>query len=303
LIGCLLPWSFLLVAYLSRDFRQAIGAARGHALYLACCLAVAVPTVWMAPGGRTRYLMSLYPCVACLAALVIERCWQQGPKAGWRSLGAMMLRILGVAACGAAILMLVIAAIGKTAGPLEQSFSVAVPLAIVSAAAAMVLFWSRKGEDRPAAGASVRRLPGLLSIAVFLATVYVGLGITVQHCRSDLSTQPAVAAVKQRLPRGVSLVSVGRLDHLFTYYYQDMIPTIDPKRLENEPAIEYFCFDRREVSPEAIRVPYEVVATVTCEKYIGDEPRRVVVVARRIGKQFAASGLPLSKKLHRARSQ
>ena len=45
LLGCLMPWSVLLIAYFSRRFRQAIGPARGHVLFAVCCIAVALSPV------------------------------------------------------------------------------------------------------------------------------------------------------------------------------------------------------------------------------------------------------------------
>ncbi len=70
---CTLPWSPLLIAYLSREFRRSIGPSRQSILFLVIAIAVAFPTCWFAPGARGRYLMPLYPCLALLVGLVVQR--------------------------------------------------------------------------------------------------------------------------------------------------------------------------------------------------------------------------------------
>ena len=82
--GSMLPWSFLLAALPTRWFRQNLGSARPLvALALTAC-AVAFPTCWLPVDSRPRYLLSLYPCVALLVGLLIQRSWEAEQFGWWR---------------------------------------------------------------------------------------------------------------------------------------------------------------------------------------------------------------------------
>ncbi len=72
-VGCLFPWSLLLLAFGNRKFRGQIGAARLPLIYLAGCIAIAFPTVWIPPEARSRYFMPLFPCFALLCGYVVEQ--------------------------------------------------------------------------------------------------------------------------------------------------------------------------------------------------------------------------------------
>ena len=73
LVACLLPWSGLLIVWCNRRFRATLGQARPHAIFLTLCLLIALPTVWLPPGSKPRYLVCLYPCVAILVGIIADR--------------------------------------------------------------------------------------------------------------------------------------------------------------------------------------------------------------------------------------
>ena len=70
--GALLPWSAWLICLLSEDFRKHLRRWRDDVLFLVVCMAVAFPSVWIAPGASLRYYMSLFPCFACLVGILVE---------------------------------------------------------------------------------------------------------------------------------------------------------------------------------------------------------------------------------------
>jgi 4-amino-4-deoxy-L-arabinose transferase-like glycosyltransferase len=72
-LGCLFPWSLLLLAFARRDFRQALNQSSRPVLFLAGCIAIAFPTVWIPPEARSRYFMPLFPCFALLCGCVLEQ--------------------------------------------------------------------------------------------------------------------------------------------------------------------------------------------------------------------------------------
>ena len=75
-VGCLFPWSLLLLAYGYKGFRDRIQGAKLPLIYLAGCIAIAFPSVWIPPTARSRYFMPLFPCFALLCGYVIEQGWQ-----------------------------------------------------------------------------------------------------------------------------------------------------------------------------------------------------------------------------------
>ncbi len=70
---CTLPWSPLLSAYAFRCFRDTIRGAKSWVNFLIVSVLVTFPTCWMVPGAKGRYWMPLYPCLALLTGLVIQR--------------------------------------------------------------------------------------------------------------------------------------------------------------------------------------------------------------------------------------
>lgn len=79
-LGCLFPWSLLLLAFLRKDFRNALDQSSRPVIFLAGCIAIAFPTVWIPPEARTRYFMPLFPCFALLCGCVLEQ-WLRSPAA------------------------------------------------------------------------------------------------------------------------------------------------------------------------------------------------------------------------------
>ena len=72
--ACLLPWSPILVALVKRDTRELLADEWPVVSFLLIALAVAYPTVWIVAGAQARYFMPLYPLIAVLVGLLIERC-------------------------------------------------------------------------------------------------------------------------------------------------------------------------------------------------------------------------------------
>ncbi len=69
----LLPWSFLLLDYCRPALRRSLGDAREAAVFWATCVAVTLPTCWIVRDGATRYYMPMFPGIAVLVGIVVER--------------------------------------------------------------------------------------------------------------------------------------------------------------------------------------------------------------------------------------
>jgi len=284
LLGCLLPWSVLLVAYAHRSFRQALGPARQQVLFLACAIAVTFPTCWLAPGAKGRYYMPLYPCFAPLIGLVVQRCCDVGAGEPWRKLWPRFLIIVAVVMAGAGVAVAVATAIGRELPLVQPGWFAAVYLALTSGMAAAA-WWSSGGIT------SARAMVGVLSLAAFLGLSSAGV-VANGLIRVSQPTAASVAELKQKLPPGVRLVSLGPIDHLFAYYYGEPIPMIArPGPGEELPEdVDFFSSGNDVARPAEVNSPWERIAVISCERRQKAQPRRVVVVGRRLPTAASAAG-------------
>jgi len=274
-----LPWSLLLLAYLRRDFRRLIGAARHPVLFLSICLAVALPTCWIPPGGQPRFFAPLFPCLAVLIGIVVQRsaeadAWS-GLRAGWR-MYTWTLACLMVAAA----LAVLVAALFWASHPILQPWAeqpvVALIYALVSVALALLVIRVRNG------GPSQVRV-SVLAVACFMAMTFSGVVTDIRLRRSEYISD-AVQRLKETLPPGQQLVSLGgHVDSLFAYYYG--VPFIAPQPWptpEQAADLTYFCFtfpgDERPELPFA----WEEIGAISVDRNHHALPQRVVVVGRRV---------------------
>ncbi|MCI0331652.1 MAG: glycosyltransferase family 39 protein [Planctomycetes bacterium] len=238
--ACLLPWSPLLVALMKRETRELLADRRPVTTFLFTALLVAYPTVWLATGARGRYFMPLYPLVAVLIALVIERC--SAAKLGgysrhaWHQFLLLCSVLIGIG--GMAI------GVGGSLpnewiGPMHQPVWFCLALAAAAAGVVYVL-WSCYRTPR-------RFVPviAVLAIATFAGAAYTGAVINVNAARWTDPTQ-VVSDLKQQLPSGTTLVSLTPIEHRFAYYFREPIAQLEwPQAPSDLPSdVEYFCFMR-----------------------------------------------------------
>jgi len=270
----LLPWSPLLLVACRGSFWNWLGKSRPHAIFLLCCLVATFPTCWFTPGARGRYYMPLCPCFAVLIGLVAEHCWQSASslsrQSGWRRFMVCAAVAMGLAVPAAIALQL----LPQTAA-FALPWSLAVSFAVLALLLAGAAWWSAAGVT------PLQRQLGPLALASFVALAYIGPATNIRTSISN-DTARQVAALKGQLPEGVRLVSLGRVDHMFTYYYEQPIkPLEEATGAQTLPDdAEYFCYlDNRE---RLFDFPWEQVAAINCDRNRRAEPERVVVVARRL---------------------
>ncbi|MCI0675563.1 MAG: glycosyltransferase family 39 protein [Phycisphaerales bacterium] len=270
-LGCLLPWSVFLGWFVQREVRQGITQHRDNLLFLAVCLAVSFPTIWLIPGTRSRFLMSMYPIFAVIIGFVVDRCTQDAMcRRYWRqTLIGVALVIVGF---GAVVLGASIFFAPGTA-VVAQPIGIAAAVVISMALLAWVAWWSRSGATQRHA------IAGVLSIASFAGIVYAGLVVSHQVGRS-VDTPGQMAELKRNLPADVELVSFGPILHLFAYHYGKPIPMLAmPASGERVGADVYFS------TIGEPRFAYEEVARINCERSTSDPPAApapwaVVIVGR-----------------------
>lgn len=270
--GCLMPWSVLLLLYLRRDFRQALAGAGEHVMFLTCSILAAFPTVWLPPTARTRFFLSLYPVVAPLIGLVIQRCCNADHDSPWR-------RFWGAFLTAAAIVMVAIGGGILAVSILRPALDAAQPLGFASgmAAAAVglaaVACWS--GNSRTPG----RRAVGTVALAAFLGVLSTGVLLNTMARKSNTAAGPAVADLKRRLPKDAHLRSLGTVDHLFAYYYGDPVPRLpwpeSPEALP--PDVEYFCFTCPLDEPRWPAFPFQQLDVICCDSSVPSQDRLVIV--------------------------
>src|SRR6202034_356801 len=103
--GSLLPWSIWFVLLLSRRLRERLRAFRDDALYLAICLAVTFPSVWLAPQASLRYYMPMFACVAVLFGIVSEGLLRTSDRGGCSAFICWYQRLLAVVMVAAGVVL------------------------------------------------------------------------------------------------------------------------------------------------------------------------------------------------------
>ncbi|HEY1376077.1 MAG TPA: glycosyltransferase family 39 protein [Gemmataceae bacterium] len=274
-LGCTAPWSLLLFAYLSRRFRRGLGAARPVAGFLAACTVLGFLPCWVSPGGMTRYVIPLYPGLALLAGLVIDRAanvirsprLQRGWTLGWRSVAAVM-----------AVAPLALAVIRLLPLPVVQAY--APPLATLPAytlamwAAAAGVAWGVGRGGRQVAIAAA-------AVAAFMAGGYATVVVDGMIRRSE-DTAAAVDRVKALMPPGTRLVSFAPAHHLFAYYFGEPIELRGLPEADRDRDVMWFCYMARDDCRMPMPFPSEVVAVIPVDRNRQQVPRDIVVVGRRL---------------------
>jgi 4-amino-4-deoxy-L-arabinose transferase-like glycosyltransferase len=277
-LGCMLPWSLCLLAYLRRPFRQAIGAAAPHVRYLFLCMGVTFPSVWLAQWAESRYWMPLYPCGAVLVGLVVQRTVESAVGSPLRTWWTQF--VTGCALLLAAVAVLALAGglfHEHTSWPLQQP---AAPLALgfaLTLAALLTLLWQQRHRFE-----SVRAGLAVFTIAWAVAVSYSGWYINILNNR-NLDTHAAVAHVKDQLA-GQPLVSLDYTHHLFLLHYEEPVPRLDwPASEQDLPDdVTYFCICSELRDEADIPFAWEKVAVVNCDRAARPDPHLRVTIGRRL---------------------
>jgi 4-amino-4-deoxy-L-arabinose transferase-like glycosyltransferase len=278
--GCTLPWSLLLLAYFRPAFLRSLGGLRPAALFCSLAFVLAFPTCWLPPGGQSRYLAPLYPCLAVLAGIVVEVVGRPSAlpavRPGWR----WYMAAAGVACAGAAagIVGASLTLGGTRLGHWAEPPAWAAAYAVVLLALGAVAWRCRHGSD-------VRQVrAGTLALAGCMAVLCVGYLSSTRY-RQSVDTAREMARLKQALPPGRPLVSLGPIDDLFAYYYADPIPLRPwPATADTISAGAYFCCQHPGHSLPQLPFDWETVAVVSMDRYRKARPEWVVVVGRRSGR-------------------
>ncbi|HWB00474.1 MAG TPA: glycosyltransferase family 39 protein [Pirellulales bacterium] len=277
LLGCMLPWSFWLVALADRRLRAAFDERQRRALQFAACVAaVSFPTVWLASDGRARYLMPVFPCVAAVLGILMERVWAAAIETWPRRVWKLNLSIGSLGTFGLGFIAWVLAwspsVVPRFEPMLPPSSHLAIFGVLTIVIAAMMLAAARGADDRAAR-------QGVLAYALIMGLSYM-LPIADSLTAISCDTRAAVEQAKAALPADAQLVSVDQVHHLFRYYYKQPIAYV-PRSVAATSDFEYFCVNREREQPVQLDFAWEPVATVCCDRN-KDMRQAYVIVGRRL---------------------
>ncbi|MGF1581308.1 MAG: ArnT family glycosyltransferase [Gemmataceae bacterium] len=290
IFACMMPWSVMLLGFTRPTFRKAIGNTSTALPFLLTCIFLTFPTCWLAPGARSRYWMPLYPCVAPLIGLVIQRCLEAPAGSTLRKAwGHFLLCCVGLL-FSITVLALVGIPLQRVGGlHLKQPAWVASAFAIVLVPLCVLIYRNRETNEpfktRLAVGALAVCLG--LSYSVWLTNVLMNRSV---------GTRQAVAQLKQKLGPDEKLVSINRIYHLFAFHYRDPIQKVSEKTAITEfpEDIEFFCFGVWNGYGPKIPFAWEKVTVINCDRTLRPcDPEMVVVVGRRLPQQRAEGPMPL----------
>jgi 4-amino-4-deoxy-L-arabinose transferase-like glycosyltransferase len=273
--ACMLPWSGLLVAWFVPSFRKPLGEARPFFIFLTLCLAVTFPTVWLPPGARPRYFMTLYPCAAVLVGLATDRLWQMAHVTSWRAFWIAFVSACSVAMGGAGIGLLAVSLANYDVW-LAQSSAMAWGYALSSVTLTIAAWRSLRYDS-----AGSRRI-AVLSIAGFLAVSHCGVMISALQ-RVSVDTSGAVADLKSKLPPHPKLVSFGQMHHMFVFFLNEPVSICPyPETIDDvDDQLDYFCVSPGQLEKRPLPFAWESIAEISCDRRIEPQPRSRVIVGRR----------------------
>ncbi|MFO0960249.1 MAG: glycosyltransferase family 39 protein [Isosphaeraceae bacterium] len=286
LLACMAPWALYLVAYLDPEHRKGLRPARTVLEFVLIALLWALPSCWLVPNSRGRYFLPMYPLVAVLIGVAIDRSWQGEVGSRLRMSWSRFATIcIGAAAVG----VLIFSAAGLL--PFRLTKGLAQPpdfLAFYVAATIGLLAILWRSIRRPSWAAD---RAALLSIAGLIGLTFSGAGLNVNLAASE-DTGGAVAALKQKLPPDVKLVGFGEVHHLFAYYYETPVEGRDWSAIREGDDFEYFCFYDLEALQPRSKIPFswEPIATIPCERYKREPSRFNMVIARRLDLTASRAG-------------
>lgn len=277
IVGGTLPWSPLLLAFVSRGFRRSLAAARPPALFAGAAVVLAFPTCWIPPQSLPRYFSPLYPCMAVLAGVVVERCLHAEPTPFVRGLWRRLLVATSVLMVGAGAAAVALCLAGRPSlAAWAEPPSLAAAYAVVCGVFAVAAYRARRAGD------AARVRAGVLALAAFMTVTCAGL-LTDVRLRMAERPEAAVARLKERLPPGARLVSFDHVATLFTYLYGDPIPSRPwPTAADDATDATYFCFTRDAAGRPPLPFAWEEVAVVCIDRNHRESPKVVVVVGRRL---------------------
>lgn len=282
--GALLPWSFLLLAFFSRGFRSRLGSLREDALFCVISFFVTFPSVWLPPGASLRYYMPIYPVVAVLVGIVLERFSLDFAESGRSSLLLKRYwRLLGLVAVGTTLFIAGLSCL-KPAAVWSQPLWLAFLLVPISVACAIFLW------QRSALNSSQVLQRNLVVVSWMLALFCVSV---VPNTRNRISqhAEQEVNQLRASLPAGTHLSSYGITHHLFLFHLREQVTVLPAPELVQEPLPDqgYFCLTIQDGNIPKLPFQWDRIATINCDRNQLPKIQNGVIIGRAISTPMTAA--------------
>ena len=224
LLGCMLPWSVLLLLFLRRSIRDHARPFSIPLRFAAIAFCCALPTVWLAPGSKTRFLLNMFPCVALLVGIAVKCACaviennnvdEKSARAAAADLRCFT-RLIGCLAFSAALVFLALSCYAAWTNK-DIRFAMTRPralfFAVISIALASGLLARRDLNGKPF-------LASIFSVALFFGLLYnlpVVDYMDRWSQRNDLALQDLWT--KDLIPAASNLVSIEECPHSINYFH------------------------------------------------------------------------------------
>lgn len=282
-LGSLLPWSFLLLAYLVPDVRQSVAGGEGRkgtmVRFLTLSILVTFPMVWLPPGGRTRYFMPLFPLFAVLIGGALEQLTEYALAKGWSRQWKQMMLMAGTLGT-----LVAVGFLGLSLLQPDGLHPMLRPPAEIGAASAIAII----GFCVLSVMAGLALSPGRVQMVTFTTACVLGIGFAGPYLQGRMAVsediEPSMVDVRRKVPPIKPFVSLGILHHKFAFVYPQRIPVVAwPKEASDLPAdVEYFCFHKNDDEPIMLPFNWELLAVVNCDRNQSENPLDRVIVGRKI---------------------
>lgn len=277
-LACVLPWVALLGGFLDKPARRTLGSAAPAVRFALTVMAVAAPTLLFSPTCLSRHAMPLYPFVAVLVAIVLDRCHDAAASyelLRYRRWCIWLVVVLMVGAAGAVV------SIAALPDRFPEGYRQPVAHAVVYAAGVLMLAGITAWSVRSADGLRLRL--GAMAIGLFVGVSFFGPITTgYRHVATDMRAE--VEQLRERIG-DVPIISYGEIFHRFSYCWGEYIPMHPwPKTIEDvDPNVDYFCFGGGwHWVVHELPFKWERVMEMSPHRTISDKSPQRVVVGRRV---------------------
>ncbi|MEY4392876.1 MAG: Undecaprenyl phosphate-alpha-4-amino-4-deoxy-L-arabinose arabinosyl transferase [Planctomycetota bacterium] len=268
--GSILPWSVLFLAYLLPSFRGRLSPYKPLLFFALFACGFAFLTIWIPPGGQTRYFATLYPMLALFMGTVAEVAFvatestARKPWIRFNCLIAASFILIGIAI---ALLPFKIPGITFSRWTLPTPSTVFYGMSFV-----VIGVWIMIGRQR------ILLSLGVMTVGLLVFNLGYFMDVKVQRSERTLEE---MARIKSHLPPDVSLVSLGITNHKFTYYYGKFIT---PLPVDSDgKGVTYFCFDPCLIDVTKITFPWKQIDTFSLTRDLLDQKRHVVLAKKNDG--------------------
>lgn len=256
-IGCLLPWSLLLVQLLYKDVRRGILDSHGLLLFLLVALFVSYPSVLLVTGARGRYYMPLYPVIAVLFAIIVRASEQSIQKIVANGFVRLEKMIALATLFGGIVVAFSESSLLAARIPWEFSLSqVVLYSSLLCVTGLFGLFRERITAGFFGTGSDIesqKYSPSTSVLSLLFVYAFVAIPLFTKHGDHvrELTTE-----LKHQLPPNTELFSYGPVHHRFMYHWQAPIQQLPwPSDLEHAVRLgDYFCIDLNKADTDQVKV-------------------------------------------------